>query len=68
MKFNKDRSQKWALAVRQVNSVLGCLKRSMAGRLREEIVPHCLPLVGPHTRIASSVGLSPYIQIQDRHQ
>lgn len=48
--------------------VLGCMSRNLASRLREVIVPHYSPLVGPNISLVSSVGLSSHPQIQDRHQ
>ncbi|KFV74245.1 hypothetical protein N307_14581, partial [Dryobates pubescens] len=41
-------SQQCALAAQNVNYILGCIKRSIASRLRELIVPFCSPLVRLH--------------------
>ena len=41
-------SQQCVLAARKANCVLGCIKRGVARREREVIVPLCLALVGPH--------------------
>jgi len=36
------------LTAQKTNHILGCIKRSMAGRSREVILPLCSPLVRPH--------------------
>jgi len=41
-------TRKCTLAVQKANHILGCIKRSMASRLREEILPLCSALVIPH--------------------
>jgi len=43
-----DMSQQHVLAAQKVNGILGCIKRSMASRSREVILPHCSALVRPH--------------------
>ncbi|KFP99506.1 hypothetical protein N329_04800, partial [Haliaeetus albicilla] len=41
-------SQQRALAVQKANCILGCIKRSMASRSREVILPLSSPLMRPH--------------------
>jgi len=43
-----DMSHKHALAAQKGNGILGCIKRSMASRSREGILPLCSALVRPH--------------------
>ncbi|PKU42798.1 reverse hypothetical protein [Limosa lapponica baueri] len=41
-------SRKCVLAAQKVNHILGCIKKSVASRLREVILPLCSALVRPH--------------------
>jgi len=43
-------TQQCVLAAQKANRVLGCIKRSMASRSREGILPLCSALVRPHLK------------------
>ena len=43
-----DMSQQCALTAQRANCILGCIKSSVARRVREEILPLCSVLVRPH--------------------
>jgi len=45
-----DISQQCALAAQKANRTLGCIKRSVASRLREGILSLCPALVRPHLK------------------
>ena len=43
-----DMSQQHDLTAQKANCILGCIKRSVASRVREVVLPLCSALMRPH--------------------
>ena len=55
-----DMSQQCALTAQRAKRILGCIKRSVAWRVREMILPLCSVLVRPHLEYCIQVWSSQY--------
>ena len=56
MDGKENMSQKCALAVQKANCILDCIKRSLASRVREVILPLYCALVRPHLEYYVQMG------------
>ena len=58
-------SQQRVLAAQKANPMLGCIKRSVASRAREVILPLCSVLVRPHLEYCIQMGSPQYRRDMD---
>ena len=58
-------SQQCALTAQKANHILGCIKRSVARRLREVILPLCSVLVRPHLEYCIQIWSPQYRRDMD---
>jgi len=56
-------NQLWALVAKKANSTMGCIRRNVASRLRETILPHLCFALARHIWSAGPSSGSP---VQDR--
>lgn len=61
----KNISQQHALAAKVADSVQGCLRRSVASRLRDAFLPFYLGLVRPHQELCTQFWAPQYERDMD---
>lgn len=64
MEFKFTISHQHVLTAKQVTSLLGCVRLSVASRLREGILPLCSPLVGQF-QMLGPVGVPQHEKVTD---